>query len=712
MRRVFLTAASLVAFLAAAAAAQSDLCPAARSPAGVLTAALRGSLYCMDLVPIPDLRDITAVLELRPVPTANGISVSRDGHARYQLTAVIDGLPAPESLGNYRAYVAWATTLALDSTIRLGSVRAGRNDLGEISLDQFRVFVTAEARADGVERTGKLVLRGTSPSTRLMAHRDMTRAGPLGGAGTHADSSTHGHEHGVWPMPPMDPSMPAMPGMESLRPNVDPYLPRAALTAPLARPRQVVLLNDGDTLRLEAGLVRRRIAGKTFTMFGFNGQYPGPLIRTRQAATVVIDFRNALDQPSTIHWHGVRLDNRFDGVPHLTQDPVPPGGRFLYSVHLPDAGIYWYHPHHREDIQQELGLYGNLLVDPADPAFYAPANDTQLLMLDDLLVGDAGLLPFGADTPTHALMGRFGNVFLVNGEPDYRFTADAGAVVRFFLTNVSNTRVFNVSFGGARMKLVGSDVGKFEREEWVESVLISPAERYIVDVRFERAGRYNLENRVRALNHVFGTYSQEIDTLGSVDVRPRTAAPDLGTAFGQLRENLDVIRDIDRYRNAFNRPPDRELVLTMQARDLPPLTAAMATGFPVPIDFNDAMGMMNWAATGKQISWIVREPSTGRENMDLSWKFRRGEIVRLRIFNDPAVFHAMAHPIHLHGQRLLVLSRNHVVATNRVWKDTALIQAGETVELLVEMSNPGKWMLHCHIAEHLGSGMMMVFEVN
>jgi FtsP/CotA-like multicopper oxidase with cupredoxin domain len=137
----------------------------------------------------------------------------------------------------------------------------------------------------------------------------------------------------------------------------------------------------------------------------------------------------------------------------------------------------------------------------------------------------------------------------------------------------------------------------------------------------------------------------------------------------------------------------------------------MATGFPVPVDWNDAIGMMNWATTARQITWTLRDARTGRENTDVVWRFRRGDVVRIRVVNDPAVFHAMAHPIHIHGQRVLVLQRNGVPTANHVWKDTALIQAGETVELLVEMSNPGKWMLHCHIAEHLGAGMMMTFEV-
>ena len=108
-----------------------------------------------------------------------------------------------------------------------------------------------------------------------------------------------------------------------------------------------------------------------------------------------MDFSNALDQPTTVHWHGIRLDNRFDGVPELTQEPVPPGGRFIYRLRFPDAGIYWYHPHVREDTQQDLGLFGNILVRSPRADYFTPAHREEVLMLDDLLVGDDGLVPFG-----------------------------------------------------------------------------------------------------------------------------------------------------------------------------------------------------------------------------------------------------------------------------------------------------------------------------
>ena len=138
---------------------------------------------------------------------------------------------------------------------------------------------------------------------------------------------------------------------------------------------------------------------------------------------------------------------------------------------------------------------------------------------------------------------------------------------------------------------------------------------------------------------------------------------------------------------------------------------SMDNALNVPMDWNDGMSMANWVSTGREVRWILRDATSGRENMDIHWRFARGAIVKLRIFNNPMSAHAMDHPIHIHGQRFLVISRNGVSNDNLVWKDTGLIPAGETVDLLVDMANPGTWLLHCHVAEHMGAGMMLAFVV-
>ncbi len=336
-------------------------------------------------------------------------------------------------------------------------------------------------------------------------------------------------------------------------------------------------------------------------------------------------------------------------------------------------------------------------------------------MLDDLLLGDDGLIPYGEDTPIHALMGRFGNVLLVNGEPRYSLSVARGEVVRFFLTNVSNARTFNLSFGSAPMKVVAADVGKFEREAWVQSVAIAPAQRYVVDVRFPDTGEAAIINQVQGINHSFGYYFPQVDTLGTVRVGPQPTVRDYGASFQRLRVNRDVTAEIDRYRRFFDRPADHELLLTLKVHDLPLALEQLLqieTSYFTPVEWSGTMPMMDWLSTGRQVQWTLRDPATANENMAIDWRFKVGDLVKIRLMNDRSTLHAMAHPIHLHGQRFLVLSQNGVPNEDLVWKDTVLMPVGSTAEILVEMSNPGRWMIHCHIAEHLQSGMMAVFEVD
>src|SRR4029453_57732 len=143
----------------------------------------------------------------------------------------------------------------------------------------------------------------------------------------------------------------------------------------------------GDEADLQIAPVRKRIGDATVRMLAYNGSIPGPTLRAPEGATVTVHVTNRGDLDATVHWHGLRLPNPFDGM-HDTQAPIPVGETFSYEVHVPDPGIYWYHPHIREDYGQELGLYGNILVDPAEPKYWPPAHREQLLTLDDLLIED------------------------------------------------------------------------------------------------------------------------------------------------------------------------------------------------------------------------------------------------------------------------------------------------------------------------------------
>ena len=282
---------------------------------------------------------------------------------------------------------------------------------------------------------------------------------------------------------------------------------------------QLLELAHGDTLELQVGPVAKRLADTTVRMLGYNGSIPGPTLKVQQGSEIIVHVINNGDLDTTVHWHGLRLENKYDGVPHETQAPIPVGGEFTYRIQFPDAGLYWYHPHIREDYTQELGLYGNILVAPSAPGYWPPVDRDFILTVDDLLVEEGRIAPFSPTETSYAAMGRFGNVFLTSGEPDLHLEARAGEVVRLWLTNTANTRVFNLAMAGARMKLVGGDSGRVEREEFIESVVLAPSERAVVDVLVDRPGELALEHRTPERTYRLATMTVGEDGRGSAAAR-------------------------------------------------------------------------------------------------------------------------------------------------------------------------------------------------
>ena len=488
-----------------------------------------------------------------------------------------------------------------------------------------------------------------------------------------------------------------------LRPKIRDPFDRAITGLSEATQTQVVELKDGDAFDLRATMVRKQIGSATVKMLAYNGSVPGPTLKVQQGAEVAITVTNETDLPTTVHWHGIRLDNHFDGAPHATQQPIPVGDSFTYRVRFPDAGTYWYHPHLREDYAQEQGLYGNIIVTPNDPTYWGPVNREETVALDDILLEDGQIAAFSQSGPTYSAMGRFGNLMLVNGETAYHLDAQQGEVVRFYLTNTANTRMFNIRLPGAQMKLVGSDSGRYEHETFVDEVLLSPSERAVVDVLFEHPGQFALEHQTPERTYI----------LGEVTVGTEHAQPSFAGAFATLRSSDELVMERARLSGDVDRPADKTLSLVGEMAGMAPQEDEHQDGEhagPV-VEWEDTMNAMNRRSSPKNMVWKLIDRETGAENHAIDWRFKTGERVKLRIVNEPNSDHPMQHPFHIHGQRFLVLSRDGKASTNLVWKDTVLVGMGETVEILVEMSNPGSWMAHCHIAEHIESGMMMSFQV-
>lgn len=484
--------------------------------------------------------------------------------------------------------------------------------------------------------------------------------------------------------------------------------------APPAQASTVVELTDGDTYDLTAAYVSKEIGGTTYRMLAYNGSIPGPTIRVAQGATVTVRFHNDTDKPALLHSHGVRMDNAFDGA-QTSQQEIPPGGSYDYRLRFPDAGIFWYHPHASEVYEQPLGLYGAFVVEPTDASYFPPVNREEVLFLSDLPI-ENGTIAIDEDGNDAALMGHYGNVFLVNGSDDYVLRGQKGEVVRLYLVNAANARPFRFAISGMKLKLVGGDNGAYERATWQDSVTLGPSERAIADVLFDKSGV------------MISDTPAGVTKLGAIEVSDSEVAVSYATAFRTLQTNAETSKSIAPFRPFFLKVPDKtlELGVDMQmgmthgggmAHVMPDGTMMDSSGNMMPmqqspdgIEWEGQGGMTN-AVTNDSVRWHITDQATGKKDMEISWTFARNEPVKIRIVNDARGMHPMQHPIHFHGQRFLVVARDGVPQTNLVWKDTALVKAGETVDIVLDPSSPGRWMAHCHIAEHLEAGMMFTFRV-
>src|SRR5919201_1592674 len=571
--------------------------------------------------------------------------------------------------------------------------------------------------------------------------------------------------------------------------------PRETEGLPEARTTELIELTDGDEFDLEIRPVKKRIGDATVRMLSYNGSVPGPTLKIEQGSTITVHVTNHGDLDATVHWHGLRLDNRYDGT-HETQAPIPVGETFTYQVHVPDAGAHWYHPHIREDYGQEMGLYGNILVTPSEPDYWPPANRELLLTLDDILIENGQIAAFREEETPHVAMGRSGNVMLVAGEPDFSLQASRGEVVRFYFTNTANTRVFNVALPGAQMKLVGADAGHYEHEEFIQEVLLAPSERVVVDVLFADAGELELEHRTPERTY----------RLASIRVADARSDQSFADQFAQLRTNADMAEPRKRVEPFLVAPPDKTLSfvaemdmgvpegvpvvyvcpmhpeVTSDKRGSCPkcgmkllAQAAEQTTYVCPmhpevtsqkpdrcpkcgmkllpenliaaggghghehhhehghhgdehaghghshhehshghdgehghhhhdsvgesehthdtaqgIEWEDDMVEVNRMTTPANMRWKLVDRDTGAENAQIDWTFRVGDQVKLRLVNEMDSDHPMPHPFHVHGAgRFVILARDDAIEPNLVWKDTMLVRTGETVDILLDVTNPG-----------------------
>ncbi len=407
------------------------------------------------------------------------------------------------------------------------------------------------------------------------------------------------------------------------------------------------------------------------SIWGFDGAVPGPVIRVKQGGEVWVRLKNSLPQPTTIHWHGIRIDNAMDGVAGLTQEPVPPGESFDYRFTAPDAGTFWYHPHNRSWEQVARGLYGTLIVEEPD----APDVDQDIIaIIDDWRLGEDGAIDeesFGSIRDrSHA--GRLGNILSINGKFTGEFGVRSGERIRLRIINTCNARILKLRFEELNPYVIavdGQPVAPYELDHGL--VTLAPAQRIdlLIDMK-GAAGATQAITEVSQSRLVAATFNY--NQLPALRVR---------TSKLKLRDNGLPHPDISSARNV-------DLIMTGGAMGQADKVTYKGTSYDMRQLVRE-YGMV-WAFNGN--AGMPKEPL---------FSARIGESIAVRMDNDTRWPHAM----HFHGHHF------REAGPSAPWHDTLLMEAGEKRTIFLYADNPGKWMIHCHMLEHQAGGMASWFEV-
>jgi FtsP/CotA-like multicopper oxidase with cupredoxin domain len=394
------------------------------------------------------------------------------------------------------------------------------------------------------------------------------------------------------------------------------------------------------------------LPGKRTVAWTYNGALPGPRLEARVGDKVVVNFRNSLPEPTTIHWHGLRIPAEMDGTAAM-QSPIPPGGTFQYVFELRDAGTFWYHPHVRSDSQVEKGLYGAIVVrGDQEPG----AAVEHVLVLDDVWLNEDGTAAAGdMNTP---MLGRQGNVLLVNGRPRPIAQVRAGERQRWRFINAANARFFRLAIPDHKLTLVGVDGGLLEAPSEVDELLLTPGER--VGVLFTPTSAPGSQSELVTLPYERGHMTGMLPTANVMRLR---YSPEAALTPGPLPGSLRVI--------APNPEGSRIRTFKLTEDGMPGMDPTFRINGQAHPDITRLE-----AKLGETEVWEVENASE------------------------------MDHPFHLHGFFFQVLSRAGTPEPFRAWKDTVNVPARTTVRLSVRFDGfPGVWMYHCHILEHAERGM-------
>ena len=434
------------------------------------------------------------------------------------------------------------------------------------------------------------------------------------------------------------------------------------------------------TLEAKPGVAQLLDAGEPSTpIWGYGGRVPGPELRVARGGEVRARLVNGIDEVTTIHWHGIHIDNRMDGVAHLTQPVVEPGKSFDYRFRVPHAGTYWYHPHAHRAMQQGRGLYGMLIVEEAEPV----AVDRDLvLVVDDWRLEDNGAIETRSLAGLHDLAhaGRLGNVLTINAQPFAAIAVTRHERLRLRLCNTCNARVLQLAIEDVAAQLVAVDGQPVPPRPLADGrVTLAPAQR--ADVVVDITGSVGSAATIAEVSRQRLPLGELRVTTGT-PVRPRP---------------LDTALVLPSNGILLPRLADDPLVFDLKMQ-------GGAMGGMADVEVHGKSMSLRDAARQHRMVWAFNGKADAHDAPVFTIK--RGRTAAVRITNDTAWPHAM----HLHGHHFLVVQSS--AGALQPWlRDTVLMAPRETATLAFVADNPGKWMLHCHMLEHQMSGMSCYFEV-
>jgi FtsP/CotA-like multicopper oxidase with cupredoxin domain len=399
----------------------------------------------------------------------------------------------------------------------------------------------------------------------------------------------------------------------------------------------------------------------------------------QQGERVRIGVENLLAEETTVHFHGIRLPNAMDGVPHLTQHPIAPGQTFEYDFTVPDAGTYWYHSHQRSAEQVGRGLYSAFIVEEREPI--RVDRDVVWLLSDWRILPNGQLSDDFRNMHDMAHNGRVGNTVTMNGRVRETFAVRSGERIRLRLINAANARMFGLTFVGHRPRVIAYDGHPVEpHEPPQERVVLGPGMR--IDLILDITGKPG--ERFQVLDTFYRGLEYLLLDLVYADVALRERLPDDPVALPPNTVPEPDLNSAERHEVAFN---------------------GGMMGMSMMRERGIGMSMMDMMHSGKL--WFINGVAALGHVMEPMLTLARGRSYVLSMSNETMWWH----PMHLHGHAFRVISRNGAPTRYREWQDTVLMAPREKVEIAFVADNPGDWMLHCHILEHQDSGMMGVIRV-